>query len=287
MFAMVLDDIKITSTPTVNMNRYIDLKVSNGAALKLDIGCDAANTGVKVSSGSWDTTLTIGATWSGFNTYKAQAENVRIYGNVRLLDCRNNYNYSAYIYTIDISHNDGLKTLICFNNMIEKITIGQNSMLDLLNCYDNTFTTGGFDKLMCQLPQTSTDARFKPLKDTNDNNYNTFMLTNSQNAIDKGWKVYYDTGYPIPSTYGNYNCNSGIEDAAVSSLNIYPNPVKDVLHIDTQEEVIYVGIYNMLGVEVLSAKGAKDINLETLPSGAYGVKVTTASGTRAMTIMKQ
>ncbi len=55
-------------------------------------------------------------------------------------------------------------------------------------------------------------------------------------------------------------------------VGVYPNPVNDVLNIDTKEEVLSVEVYALQGQKVLSSKQNK-INVSELPAGIYLVRI--------------
>lgn len=49
---------------------------------------------------------------------------------------------------------------------------------------------------------------------------------------------------------------------------VFPNPAKEVLHIDSPKRVRSIKLYNSVGKEVMNEK-ASTLNIETLPSGIY------------------
>ena len=69
----------------------------------------------------------------------------------------------------------------------------------------------------------------------------------------------------------------GVEDDLfASNFRIYPNPVKDIINIESNNiEVSSVKMYNLLGKEVFSQKGlqGKSIDVSSLSSGMYILKV--------------
>lgn len=74
----------------------------------------------------------------------------------------------------------------------------------------------------------------------------------------------------------NYVPDGGVEAVAVDErLSVYPNPVADVLHIDTAEPVSDVAVYSMSGAEVLRIDGESvlQIDVSGLPAGMYVLKV--------------
>jgi len=76
------------------------------------------------------------------------------------------------------------------------------------------------------------------------------------------------------SGYGDIETN--IEDFSFEkSINIYPNPVRDILYIKNKgEQEIY--IYDLLGKErahISDTKIIEEINVSTFSSGIYLVKI--------------
>ena len=55
-------------------------------------------------------------------------------------------------------------------------------------------------------------------------------------------------------------------------VKLYPNPVNDVLNIETALEIQNVEIYNIQGQKVLSSN-QKQINISDLASGMYMVRI--------------
>ncbi len=76
-----------------------------------------------------------------------------------------------------------------------------------------------------------------------------------------------------------------VED--VKEFSIYPNPVKNVLEIQTLSTIDVVEVYNMLGKRVMTTKSTK-INVEHLSDGIYTVKVIDNLGNKSIKkIIKQ
>ncbi len=73
------------------------------------------------------------------------------------------------------------------------------------------------------------------------------------------------------------------------SLNVYPNPVNGALNIITQKKMTDVSVYNMLGQVVVNAQPnavTGNIDMTSLQSGAYFVKVTIGDVTETVRIIK-
>ena len=77
-------------------------------------------------------------------------------------------------------------------------------------------------------------------------------------------------------------------DSQLDTISIYPNPVKEVLNIETSTSVFEIEIYNTLGVLVMKQQNPnKQINISNLPSGLLFIKINTHQGTITKKIIKE
>ena len=65
---------------------------------------------------------------------------------------------------------------------------------------------------------------------------------------------------------------------AKNLYKVYPNPASDQVTVDTENQIDHISVYNLSGKEMLSISNAKTININTLPSGNYLIKITDADG---------
>ncbi|MFY0712998.1 T9SS type A sorting domain-containing protein [Seonamhaeicola sp. NFXS20] len=106
---------------------------------------------------------------------------------------------------------------------------------------------------------------------------NTFVVVyiRSLNSVNTDTEVFYDNfSLMLDET-------ASVEDKLASKFKIFPNPVDDVLTIDSNNiEVSSVKIYDLLGKQVYAQKGlvSKNINVSQLNSGLYLLKLDTNSG---------
>jgi hypothetical protein len=73
------------------------------------------------------------------------------------------------------------------------------------------------------------------------------------------------------------------------AFSYYPNPVNNTLTLNAQKEITNVSVYNMLGQQVIrTAPNAvsNEVNMSSLQSGAYFVKVTISGATETIRIIK-
>ncbi|WP_053002290.1 T9SS type A sorting domain-containing protein [Kordia jejudonensis] len=80
-----------------------------------------------------------------------------------------------------------------------------------------------------------------------------------------------------------------VEENSVFDFKLYPNPVHDILTIETNSvHSVSVGIYNMLGEKVLTVdKVQKGIDISNLKNGMYIVNINSNSKSTTKKIIKQ
>ncbi|WP_418512141.1 T9SS type A sorting domain-containing protein, partial [Corallibacter sp.] len=157
-------------------------------------------------------------------------------------------------------------------------------------------TSGTFDNSNIILLDPATDnlnldAEYKP---TSGSNY----------IVDQGDNTYYDEAlfgdldlagntrfFNTTIDLGAYEYDStlGVEKVSLNtnSVTLYPNPVSDRLFIKSTETIKAVTIYNVNGqlIKEVNTLG-KSIDVASLPSGLYFVKINTANGETTKKIIK-
>ncbi|RRD59543.1 cell wall anchor protein, partial [Tannerella forsythia] len=98
-----------------NMNRYITLTVKSGQDIKLSFRAAAANTPVRVVSGSKSTDVTVGSSWNQIQTFKSDGTTMTVYGDIIGFGCMEN---GSRLTALDIAHNTQLKELYCYENQL-------------------------------------------------------------------------------------------------------------------------------------------------------------------------
>lgn len=87
------------------------------------------------------------------------------------------------------------------------------------------------------------------------------------------------------------NTNLGIDEpTAFYTLKAYPNPVKDSLTIAFEQGISTISIYNLVGQEVITKvinANETTIDVATLPSGTYLVKVHSGDESKTLKVIKQ
>lgn len=82
-----------------------------------------------------------------------------------------------------------------------------------------------------------------------------------------GWAVYFD------------DMLLGVSDLGSSDLSVYPNPVKDILSINSDSQILSVSVYNLAGQEMINMTDVTNgVNMTSLTSGVYVLRVTLKEG---------
>ena len=310
-FALIVGLLTSASTmqAQVNMNSYITLTVTNGAAIRLDFKAAAAGTPVRIVSGTNTQNITVGTSWyngSTPSTYTVTADGttMTVYGDIIAFRCQRNgakltaldpshntqlemlYCYSNTLSSLDVSHNTQLTSLSCSSNTLSSLDVSKNTQLKELYCLGNNFSTQALDDIYCALPdRTGKDyGVIKPVLNSSSSYNDTVLATNAQNAIDKNWKVQYSDGNTDIPTTGKHKCSATTDIAEASAepqLTLYPNPVADVLYLSATARTIRV--YDIYGIEVAHAADTDRIDVASLPAGVYTVK---ADGTVAKMVKR-
>ena len=159
------------SAQTVNRDRYIVLTITSDpdaeSAFSLDpedkrayfyLTADTDNTPVEIVYGNIRSTIMVhsrerDAVGTQY-VYLPKTSTMTIYGNVNGLNCCAvgreqigigpldfNGGVQGPVSNLNISHNQGLKTLDCTNNMISLLDVSWNTGMEELNCSHNGLTT--------------------------------------------------------------------------------------------------------------------------------------------------
>lgn len=171
LFATAFISATLTAQTPVNRDRYIVLTITSDpdaeSAFSLDpedkrayfyLTADTDNTPVEIVYGNIRSTIMVhsrerDAVGTQY-VYLPKTSTMTIYGNVNGLNCCAvgreqigigpldfNGGVQGPVSNLNISHNQGLKTLDCTNNMISLLDVSWNTGLEELNCSHNGLTT--------------------------------------------------------------------------------------------------------------------------------------------------
>ena len=70
-------------------------------------------------------------------------------------------------------------------------------------------------------------------------------------------------------------------------LNIFPNPVNDILNIHGVTSNVHIQLFDLMGRMVLEQSGGDSVDLQQVPNGAYILVVTSAQGVQTNSVLVQ
>jgi len=297
----VFVQVTIPAPPTVNMNRYIELTVTQGDTIRLSFEAEVENTGVMVKSGNDSTILSVG-TSETLGKYRAGGSTMRIYGNVDIFICRKN---GTKITGLDVSHNTGLiklecdynnlssldltgltalERLICYTNNLSSIKTSGCISLFSIDCSGNKLSACGLDSLFHQLPRRAEDDKGKiMIRDGESYDQPGAFSCRDTIATNRNWRVTDNNTDIANTTYACPYFTVGIEEVITDNISakVYPNPVSNDLNIECGEKIESLDIYDALGRKVISKENTPKstaIDVSNLDNGIYILKLRTSKG---------
>jgi Leucine-rich repeat (LRR) protein len=213
--------------------------------------------------------------------------------NLYTLFCQENQ-----LSSLDVSGLTNLYTLFCYNNQLSSLDVSGLTNLQYLSCSFQSLTLtlmgteGNYSKEI-ELNNPTETVFAAGIRYEN----NKLISTNSGigstpfEVVVAGWNGWNDKmSGEITLLYNNTNNISAIENAN-ANIKIYPNPVKDELHIESGDlKIESVEILDLTGKKLLtfnSQLSAHSIHVSALPQGIYFVKLETDKGIVTQKIIKE
>jgi len=123
------------------------------------------------------------------------------------------------------------------------------------------------------------------LTDASGNNYNGALNNLALNGSTSNWSN-------ISAVTTNNTCSAFLNTSTFdeSNLSLYPNPTSGIVNISYDNEISNVSVFNLLGQNVLNQEGnglEMQLDLSTLSSATYFVKITSEGATKTIKVVKQ
>jgi len=191
--------------------------------------------------------------------------------------------------SLDLSNNIALTELSCNENLIPSLDLSNNTALSQLWCYENQLTSLDLSSHSALTLISCSDNQLSCLNVKNGNNTNlslwaignplTCIEVDDPTSATADWTVAndnIDVGVTF-STNCNNDCSTvGLQDEAISSISIFPNPFNSEVEITSDVLMNRISVLDMSGKEVFrSAPENKNmkLKLDFLKSGVYTLVV--------------
>jgi hypothetical protein len=208
-----------------------------------------------------------------------------------LLSC-----YDNNLFSLNLSNNSALTYLDCSWNNLTHLDVSKNTALRKLYCDGNNLSSldvssnVALEYLYCSYNNLSN------LDIQNGKNtilsYSNFRNNLNLNCIQVDDMDYANANFKSKDTWAEYSTDCGTITGLKSGLahisNIYPNPAVSLLTIETNEEILskeVIGLDGLVKLEDRSSRNTLDVS--TIPSGVYFVRIKTKSGSYQDKFVKQ
>lgn len=168
----------------------------------------------------------------------------------------------------------GIKTLAARNNAITNLDLSLNALLEILYVPDNALT-------------------FVNLQNGNNANTSTVEIELQNNplltCVEVDDVAYSTTNWTNkdPQTAYSLDCSLGINDTALQSTYLFPNPARESIRISNASEILNYEIMDMQGRRIEGNSLSNDtISIEHLSNGVYFLKLATEIATKTIRFMK-
>ncbi|MAL59609.1 MAG: hypothetical protein CMC14_06140 [Flavobacteriaceae bacterium] len=181
---------------------------------------------------------------------------------------------------LDLSNNSLLDVINASHNMIQSIDISNNSSLSFLILEDNNLKQVNLNN--------NNNEGFYAVNLTENPNLKCIQVddvdfANAQECISEaeGWCKDETAVY-------SEDCNLSVEENAINIVKLYPNPVKEVLNIDSSNVIKRITIYNVLGVKLKEiTQNFSEISLLGMPAGLLFMEIESEKGTVIQKVIKE
>ncbi len=234
-----------------------------------------------------------------FNCYNTLITDVDLSNNINIEDIGMWYNQ---LTSIDISQLPNLREIQINGNQIANLNTYNNPNLESLVVDNNLITSLDLSNNPNLVRVTISNNNLTSLNLKNGNTNNIFKMWAHDNPNLSCIQVD-DVTYPETqtctgsngwckdeTTIYSENCILGItEQNLQEAIQLYPNPVKNVLQISTENNVIVksVQVYDVMGKRLLETINVNQIDVSAFASGLLFVKIETGKGFVVKKVLKE
>ncbi len=185
---------------------------------------------------------------------------------------------------MDVAQNPDLEQLILSYNLLTSLDVSQNQALTFLWCDNNQLS-----RLNIKNGNNSNFSTYNPSFDATNNPSLTCIQVDNATDANNGVAPYNNWDKDSSSTYSENCLALGVDDEILDqTLNLYPNPVSEILSVESRLPLQSIEIYNLLGQEVkVIDSDFESINTSDLSRGIYMIKISSENGSTVRKLIKQ
>lgn len=199
------------------------------------------------------------------------------------------------IETIDLSANTALSILRCNNNNLMSLNVSNNMLLSNLRCNVNNIASLdlSLNTILTELRCQNNNLSVLNVKNGNNTSIITFNANNnsSLSCIEVDEVAYADANFTKDATaVFSIDCSTlSTNNFNTESFKAYPSPTDSVLNLLVPKTTIVsqISILDLHGCVVLQERFKTLLNIESLDSGVYFIKLNSINGDLIKRIIKQ
>jgi hypothetical protein len=224
--------------------------------------------------------------------------------------------YGTGITNLDLTSNVLLRSFSCTNNTsLTTLIAGNAPNLTQFNCADNALEILDVSEFWSLTQLIASGNNLTHLDVSQNLNVehifvqnNNLISINLRNGFSQNILLLLATNNPdlfcvevddeTAAPYGNTwifdhpliyseNCTLGTNDLDMVEAVIYPNPVQNILTIESKEYIISTEVYSILGELLASEKGKSQVDFSTYGKGIYFLKIDTENGAVFQKVLKE
>lgn len=287
-----LENLTLSNAVTGQSN-LVNLNLSSNVNLKT-VSCFTSAATINVTNLSQLTNLTLSGNFTSLNVNDAEdllflnvqapLSSLNLSNNTKLININlsgttfTSLNLSTCInleiieiinsemQTINLGNIEHVRYLFVPNNKLTSLNANNLFNLDIVNCQNNQLTNLFIENGIIEQEVDFTG------------NPNLASICCDANEI-----VYVQNDCNILG----YNTNVSSCTAASRQISMFPNPVKNLLHLSAGENIEKVEFYTSNGILVMTSTEANNpIDMENIPAGMYFIKVYFANDISEMKVIK-
>ncbi|HLW31532.1 MAG TPA: T9SS type A sorting domain-containing protein [Aequorivita sp.] len=229
--------------------------------------------------------------------------NLDITQNLNLIHlwCDNNQ-----LSDLDVSHNLNLESLWCRNNPLSSIDLSLNLNLESFDCSNTQLNILDLSKNSNLRELYCEDSQLTMLNIANGNNYNMHTMVSWANpdllcvqVDDENASRPECDGFPVEGwckdewTSYSEDCKLGVDDKENLGFKLYPNPVKDIMILESDVKIINPAIKifslegRLLSTQNLEFEKQTSLDVSRLSNGIYLLQITSEGKQITYKFMKE
>ncbi len=224
-----------------------------------------------------------------YNYGISNLEGIEAFTNVTYINCSRNS-----LTQVNFGLNPNLTRIDCNRNNLTSLDLSNNLALTQLYCGENPFT---FVDITANTAIHDFHATGSPnlvavnLANGNNANFTQMMIAGCPNLtciqVDSISSVAGWTGFNFNKPTGvsySTTCALSTSDFDTAKISVYPNPVQNILNIETEANVT---IFDLSGRQIMKTDNTNQINVSSLAKGTYILQLEVDGNINIEKIIKQ